>query len=68
MIGYANAGYARLGKGRRVQNEQRAHDLAMAELRSRKRAEELAMLLTSGADCSEEAIAAMAVDVRSPQP
>ena len=61
MIGFADAGYARLSKGKRVQNEQRAHDAAMARLRGRFPAYELAALLLSGAVSSEEEMSALAL-------
>jgi len=54
LVGYADAGYARFGKGKRVQNEQRARLLAMAHLEARFRRDELATLLLEGAHASEE--------------
>jgi len=60
MLGYAEAGYIRFRKGRRVQNEQRAHDQALAHLEARHSAEELAMWLTAGATASEDAVIALA--------
>ena len=54
MVGYADAGYARLHKGRRVQNEQRARDRALAHLSARYTADELAALLATGADSCED--------------
>ncbi len=64
MLGYAEAGYARLQKGRRVQNEQGARDRAVAILRSRFRATELAALLSAGADASEQQVMALALALR----
>lgn len=59
LIGYADAGYARLSKGKRVQNEERSRLRAMAHLESRYGAEELGSLIAEGGDASEEeAIAA----------
>ena len=63
MIGFADAGYARLSKGRRVQNEQRAHDSAMARLRGRFPADELAALLSAGVASSEEEMSDLALRV-----
>jgi predicted ATPase/DNA-binding winged helix-turn-helix (wHTH) protein len=61
MIGYADSGYARLQKGRRVQNEQRSHMAAMAHLESRYRVGELATLMLEGANASEEEVIAVAL-------
>ena len=61
MIGYADAGYERLRKGGRVQNEQRAHDRAMAHLRSQLSAEDLAAWLSAGANASEHVMVADAL-------
>ena len=61
MIGYANAGYARLHKGKRVQNEQRAHGYAMAHLASHLDAAELATLLSVGATAAEDDVMALAL-------
>ena len=61
MLGYAEAGYARLRKGRRVQNEQRARDRALAVLRSRVKATELAAWLAAGAKACEQEIVALAL-------
>ena len=59
MVGYADAGYARLHKGRRVQNEQRARDRALAHLSARCTADELAALLATGADSREDDMVAL---------
>ena len=61
MIGHANAGYARLRKGKRVQNEQRAHARAMAHLASHFESGELATLLSVGADAAEDDVIALAL-------
>ena len=61
LIGYADAGYARLQKGRRVQNEQRSHMRAMAHLESQYRGEELATLMFEGANASEDEVIAAAL-------
>ena len=61
LIGYADAGYARLNKGRRVQNEQRARERAIARLESRYSAEALAILMLEGANASEEEALATAL-------
>ena len=61
LVGYADAGYARLGKGCRVQNEQRAHARAMAHLAARCDAGTLARLLTIGAGAAEDEVIAMAL-------
>ena len=66
MIGYANAGYARLRKGKRVQNEQRAHANAMAHLAARFDAAELATLLSVGAAAAEADV--MALVLQRPGP
>ena len=62
LVGYADAGYARLNKGRRVQNEQRSRARAMAQLSSRYRSEELATLMLEGANASEDEVIATALD------
>jgi len=62
MLGYADAGYARLGKGRRVQNEERARTRAMTRLESRYRPDELATLMLEGANASEDQVIASALD------
>jgi predicted ATPase/DNA-binding winged helix-turn-helix (wHTH) protein len=56
LIGYADAGYARLQKGRRVQNEQRSYAQAMAHLESQYRREQLASLMFEGANASEDEV------------
>lgn len=61
LIGYADAGYARLHKGRRVQNEQRSHTLAMTHLESRYRGEILAIMMFEGANASEDDVIAAAL-------
>ena len=61
MIGYADAGYARLRKGQRVQNEQRAFDRAMAHLRARYAQDELDELMSIGVDASEDDMASLAL-------
>jgi hypothetical protein len=61
LIGYADAGYARLQKGRRVQNEQRSHTRAMAHLVSQYRREQLATLMFEGANASEDEVIAAAL-------
>ena len=66
MIGYADAGYARLRKGRRVQNEQRAHARAMVLLTAHFDAAELATLLSVGADATEDDVIALALHKPSP--
>lgn len=59
LIGHADAGYARFGKGKRVQNEERARTRAMAHLEARFGRDALTMLMREGANASEdEAIAA----------
>jgi predicted ATPase/DNA-binding winged helix-turn-helix (wHTH) protein len=61
LVGYADAGYARLNKGRRVQNEQRARMRAMAHLESRYEGEALSTLMLEGASASEEEVIAAAL-------
>ena len=61
LIGYADAGYARLGKGKRVQNEQRAYARAMARLSTQLDAGELARLLSAGAEACEDEVIAIAL-------
>ncbi len=61
LIGYADAGYARLQKGRRVQNEQRCYTQAMAHLESQYRREQLASLMFEGANASEDEVIAAAL-------
>jgi tetratricopeptide (TPR) repeat protein len=61
MIGYANAGYARLRKGKRVQNEQRAHTHAMAHLASHLDSDRLATLLAVGATAAEDDVRSLAL-------
>ena len=62
LAGYANAGYARLNKGRRVQNEERARVQVTAHLQARFSAEALATLMHEGANSSEEQTIASALD------
>jgi predicted ATPase/DNA-binding winged helix-turn-helix (wHTH) protein len=58
LVGHADAGYARFGKGKRVQNEQAARTRATAHLEARFGRDELSTLLLEGAHASEdEAIA-----------
>ncbi len=61
MLGYADFRYAQLHKGKRVQNEQRAHDQAMAHLRSRYSVDALTQLLAAGADATEDNMATIAL-------
>jgi predicted ATPase/DNA-binding winged helix-turn-helix (wHTH) protein/tetratricopeptide (TPR) repeat protein len=61
LIGYADAGYARLQKGRRVQNEQRSHTRAMAYLESKYGNDDLATTMFEGANASEVDVIAMAM-------
>lgn len=61
VIGYADAGYARLGKGKRVQNEQRAHARAMAHLSKQVDPSELVRLLSAGAATCEDEVIAIAL-------
>jgi hypothetical protein len=61
LIGYADAGYTRLQKGRRVQNEQRSYVHAMAHLESKYRNDELAVMMFEGANASEDDVIAMAM-------
>ena len=61
LVGYADAGYARLGKGKRVQNEQRAHARAMAHLSLHYDAGRLAALLSAGASASEDEVITLAL-------
>ena len=61
LVGYADAGYTRLNKGRRVQNEQRARMQAMAHLESRYDGDALSTLLLEGASASEEEVIAAAL-------
>lgn len=61
LIGYADAGYARFGKGKRVQNEQRARTRAMAHLEARFGSDALALLMLEGAHASEDETIAAAL-------
>jgi len=61
LLGYADAGYARFGKGKRVQNEQRARTRAMAHLETRFGGDELAILMLEGAHASEDETIASAL-------
>lgn len=54
LVGQADAGYARMGKRKRVQNEQRAHERAMRHLTARLGPVALARKLAAGADAAEE--------------
>ena len=63
LVGHADAGYARFGKGRRVQNEQRARMQAMAHLESRFGGDALSGLMREGRDASEDEAIALALDV-----
>ncbi len=66
LIGYADAGYARLGKGKRVQNEQRAHARAMAHLAAHFDASVLEWLLSAGARASEDEVTTIALSGSAP--
>ena len=66
MIGYADAGYSRLRKGKRVQNEQRAHATAMAHLAARFDVAELASILSVGANAAEDDVIALALQRPGP--
>ncbi|MCE9660067.1 MAG: helix-turn-helix transcriptional regulator [Burkholderiales bacterium] len=68
LLGYAEAGYARLNKGRRVQNEQRSRQRALDHLASRYSAEALAILMLEGASASEEEAIAAALPARPDPP
>ena len=68
LLGYADAGYARLNKGRRVQNEQRARSRAIAHLESRCPADALQTLMLEGASASEEETIATALASNPPAP
>jgi predicted ATPase len=60
LIGYADGGYARLQKGRRVQNEQQSYLRARAHLESHYHNDELAIMMLEGANASEAEVIAMA--------
>ena len=61
LVGYADAGYARLNKGKRVQNEERARARAVGHLEARHRADELATWRLEGANASEDETIASAL-------
>jgi predicted ATPase/DNA-binding winged helix-turn-helix (wHTH) protein len=61
LIGYADAGYSRLSKGKRAQNEQRSYMKAMAHLEAQYRGEDLASMMFEGASASEDEVIAMAL-------
>jgi hypothetical protein len=53
LVGYADAGYARLNKGKRVQNEARARARVAVHLETRHRPDELATWMLEGANAWE---------------
>ena len=61
MVGYADAGYSRLKKGRRVQNEERSYLRVLAHLEASYDGEELGTLMFEGANASEEEMIAIAL-------
>lgn len=61
LVGYADAGYARLHKGKRVQNEEHARAQTAAHLEARYRPDEIAMWMLEGANASEDETIASAL-------